>query len=98
MSIRGGIQFQIGSTWPISADSDEYEWLGGKGSFLVKATGAGTVTLQVKLPDETTFLAVGSDTTIATTTGGGNFELPRCRLKVAVSGFTNVYARAASTE
>lgn len=96
MSVRSSIQFQIGATWPISADSDEFEWQGGKGSFLAKATGAGTITLQVKLPDDTTYVAVGTDTTL-TANGGGNFELPRCRLKVAVSGFTNVYARAAST-
>lgn len=80
-----------------AGNSAALTWRGGKGTFLAKATGYGTVTLQVLLPDGATWVAVGSDTTLAAD-GGGNFELPPCSLRVAAVTATAVYAQAVSTQ
>ena len=71
--------------------------IAGKGTFLVKGSTFGTVSLEMKLPDNTTWVAVGADTTRAAD-GGGNFELPPSELRVAISGATAVYATVASIE
>lgn len=79
-----------------SATSSALPWRGGKGTFLCKATGYGTVKLQVLGPDGSTWIDVGTDTTL-TADGGGNFELPPCSLRVNVATATAVYAIAVSS-
>lgn len=80
-----------------SATSGALQWRGGPGTFLVKATGFGTVKLQVLLPDGATWFDVGSDTTL-TADGGGNFDLPPCSLRANVATATAVYATAVSRQ
>jgi hypothetical protein len=80
-----------------SATSAAYTWKGGEGTFMTKATwGGGTVKLQVLGPDGTTYIDVGSDTTL-TADGGGNFSLPAGALiRANVATATAVYASVAS--
>lgn len=83
-----------------SATGAGQNWRGGKGSFLVAGTfGGATVSLQVLGPDKTTWTDVGVDTTL-TAGPGGNFELPPCQLRAAVSGGSpsGLYAKAASIQ
>lgn len=62
------------------------DWEGGNGAFLVAGTvGGGTYTLQMQAPDGSTWLALGSNTTL-TAAGTGGFSAPACRLRVNVSG------------
>ena len=69
-----------------AASSNEFIWPGGIGSFMVVGTwGGATISLQYKAPDGSTFVDVGTDTTL-TANGGGNFELPSCVIKATVSG------------
>ena len=78
-----------------NATSAWLPWRGGSGTFLVEATwGGGTVTLEMKGPNGTA-IAVGTDTT-KTANGGGNFELPPCELRAAVTTATDVHALAVS--
>lgn len=77
-----------------SATGTAVLWPGGKGTFTAQATfGGGTVKLQVLGPDGTNYIDVGSDTTL-TAAGGGNFELPRCYIRVNIATATAVYATA----
>lgn len=81
----------------ISATTAAFNWRGGKGSLIVHATwGGGTVKLQMLAADNTTWIDVGTDTTL-TADGGGNFELPAGQLRVNVATATAVYAVVAST-
>jgi hypothetical protein len=80
-----------------AATSGALPWRGGPGTFLAKATGFGTVKLQVLLPDQTTWFDVGADTTL-TADGGGNFDLPPCQLRANVATATAVYAVAVSRQ
>lgn len=75
----------------ISATTTGVQWDGGKGSFVVHATfGGGTVKLQYLSADATTWVDMGTDTTV-TADGGGNFEIGRCQLRVNVATATAVY-------
>lgn len=75
-----------------SATSAGIQWPGGKGSFIVKATwGGGTVKLQYLSADATTWVDMGTDTTL-TADGGGNFEIGKCQLRANVATATAVYA------
>lgn len=77
-----------------SATSSAAEWPGGRGVFQAVATfGGGSVTLQYLGPDGATWLAAGSDTTLAAN-GGGVFNLPPGRIRAAVATATAVYAAA----
>lgn len=72
-------------------------WPGGDGTLFVDSTGfnGATVTLQAKLPAGS-YAAVGSNTTF-TAAGLGNFYLPPCTIRVAISVATPsaaVFARA----
>jgi hypothetical protein len=80
-----------------SATTLYFPWRGGPGTFLVEATfGGGSVKLQVKGPNGTA-IDVGTDTTLAAN-GGGNFDLPPCELRAAVTTATAVYAIAVSRQ
>jgi hypothetical protein len=60
------------------------EWRGGSGTFFAQGTFDGaTAKLQYSL-DGTTWTDVGVDTTL-TDSGGGNFSLGPCRLRVNVA-------------
>jgi hypothetical protein len=75
-----------------SATSSEKIWPGGVGVFMAHATfGGGSVKLQYKLPDGSTWTDAGADTSL-TADGGGVFELPPCNIRAAVATATGVYA------
>lgn len=77
-----------------SATSAEFVWSGGTGVFQVVATfGGGSVSLQYLGPNGSTWVAAGSDTTLAAN-GGGVFTLPPGKIRAAVATATAVYARA----
>ena len=62
------------------------QWNGGRASFTVVGTfGGATVALQWLGPDGVTWVNVGTETTL-TAAGVGNFELPRGKLRVTVTG------------
>lgn len=71
------------------------QWPGGFGNFSAQATFSGaTVKLQYLGPDGTNYIDAGGDTTL-TAAGGGNFILPRCTIRAAVTGGppSGVYAQ-----
>ena len=69
-----------------SATGSAVAWPGGSGSFMCAGTfGGATVTLQFLGPDGTTYLAMGTDTTL-TANGGGNFFIAPCTLRCLVAG------------
>lgn len=85
----------------ISATTAAFIWRGGRGTFIVKATGFGTVKLQYLLPDNTTWDDVdqGSDTFVTLTAdGAGNFDMPPCQMRVNVATATAVYATVVSRQ
>jgi hypothetical protein len=72
---------------------DAVEWSGGRGAFSVYSGtfGGATVTLQWSPDDGSTWLAVdasGDTFTTKTAAGSGNFELPPCLVRAAVTGGT----------
>lgn len=74
-------------------------WPGGRGFFAVTATfGAGSVALETLAPDGSTWIAVpnaGTGAAISfTAAGGALFELPPCRIRLAVVTATGVNALA----
>ena len=69
-----------------SATGSAVRWPGGRGTFMADGTFASaTITLSVLGPDGSSYIAVGTDTTL-TAEGCGNFDLPPCKLKAVVSG------------
>lgn len=61
-------------------------WPGGRGHFAVAGTFDGnTVALEFLGPDDTTWIAAGSATSL-TSAGGGVFELPPCAIRASVTG------------
>ena len=80
-----------------SATGSAFAWRGGSGTFSAVGTyNSGTVKLQFLGPDNTTWIDVGSDTTL-TANGGGNFELPPAQIRAAVTGSPSaIYAQAVS--
>lgn len=61
-------------------------WGGGVGVFTVVGTFSGaTVSLQFLGPDNSTAVAMGTDTTL-TAAGGGGFVFPPGRIRAAISG------------
>lgn len=76
-----------------AATSSAKAWPGGKGLFAVKATGFGSVALQILLPDGATwFTPAGAS---LTADGATVFEFPPCQIRALVTGATAVYAEAA---
>jgi hypothetical protein len=71
------------------------DWAGGRGVFSVPVAtfGGGTVKLQWSPDDGTTWLDVGTDTTL-TAAGAGAFELPPCKIRVNIATATAVTAYA----
>lgn len=63
------------------------KWPGGRGVFMALASAWGTATLQFQMPDGSTWVDVGSDTTLSAT-GAGGFELHPCDIRVSLSGTT----------
>jgi hypothetical protein len=62
-------------------------WGGGQGVFTVIGVPDGaTATFQYAIDDALTAVAVGTNTTFINSTGGAQFVLPKCRIRVAVSG------------
>lgn len=80
-----------------TATGDPVEWPGGEGRVQLRGTmGGATVTLQVRDSDDTTYHAVGSDTTF-TATGSAGFKLEAgamIRMLVAGGPPTALYASA----
>jgi len=79
-----------------SATGSAAQWGGGAGVFSACGTFSGaTVTLQFLGPDGSTWVAVGSDTTL-TANGGGGFVLPPGQIRAAISGGppSGMYAQA----
>lgn len=78
-----------------AADSDEYIWPGGDGVFDAVATwGGGSVSLEFLAADGSTWVAVGTDTTL-TANGAGAFILGEgVKIRANVTTATAVYARA----
>lgn len=69
-----------------SATGSSTQWPGGPGIFTVAGTfGGATVTLQFMGPDSTTWIAMGTDTTL-TAAGGALFTFCPGRIRAAVSG------------
>lgn len=65
-------------------------WPGGQGLFAVVGTfGGATATLQFLGPDGTTWMAVGSTTTVTAATDVV-FVLPRGQIRLAITGGTSV--------
>lgn len=78
-----------------SATSASMLWPGGVGLFAALATfGGGTVKLQFRGPDNSTWMDAGTETTLAAA-GAGIFELPPCQIRASVATATAVYAIAA---
>lgn len=80
-----------------SATGAAVTWPGGKGVFTVVGSfSAGTVSLQFLGPDGTTWIDVGTSTTV-TAAACAAFELPQGQLRASVSGGTpsGLYARVA---
>lgn len=70
------------------------DWQGGNGAFLLAGTvGGGTYTLQIQCPDGTTWLALGSNTTL-TAAGTGGFSAPAGRMRLTVTGAAGASIRA----
>lgn len=80
-----------------SATGAAQDWPGGRGTLSVAGTFNGaTVKLQVLGPDSTTWIDAGTYTTF-TAAGLGNFDLPLCKIRAAVTGGsspTGLYAVA----
>jgi len=74
-----------------SATSASVDWPGGRGSFEAVAGVWGTVSLQYLGPDDSTWVDMGTDTTL-TANGGGVFTMGPGTLRAFVSGATGVYA------
>lgn len=69
-----------------SATSPAFDCPGGDCVFMAAGTfGGATVSLQVQLPDGSTWLAAGTNTTL-TAAGGGYVILPPGQIRVAVTG------------
>jgi len=78
----------------LSASGQWYDWPGGSGVFVARATwGGGTVKLQFSMDGGTTAVDVGTYTTL-TANGGGNFTLPACKIRANIATATAVYATA----
>ncbi len=76
-----------------AANTTGYQWPGGKGNFMVKATfGGGSVALQYQLPDNSTWVTPTDGS--LTADGGIIFELGPCLIKALVTTATAVYATA----
>jgi len=74
----------------IGATTAAFELRGGKYAITAKATGAGTMGLQMQGPDGSTFLAV--HTAFAAVTGFIVIDIPPGQYKFVIATFTAVFA------
>jgi hypothetical protein len=85
----------VSMKWTISSNTSTsgIVWPGGRGVFTVFGTfGSGTYKLQASYDDGTTWMDVdrsGDTYCTFTTNGSGGFELPKCQVRVNVSGATS---------
>lgn len=81
-----------------TGEGSSQKWNGGRLCFQVKADswGGGTVSLQMCMPDQTTWVAVGTDTTLMAD-GIGGAELPICLVRAVATTATGVTAWASGT-
>ena len=76
-----------------SATGSAVDWLGGKGVFTAEATwGGGTVKLQFKTANSTTWVDVPNNS--MTANGLTSFELPAGQIRANIATATAVYAFA----
>lgn len=80
-SINQKLLGQSGNT----ATGASFQWRGGDGSFMVDTSSinGATVALQVQLPGGS-WVNVGANTTL-TAVGIGNFVLPECNIRCAIT-------------
>lgn len=93
MEIRMAIPIAMKWTITTNASTSGVVWPGGRGVFTVFGStfGAGTYKLQVSYDDGATWMDVdrsGDTYCTFTTNGSGGFELPKCQVRVGVSGAT----------
>jgi len=70
------------------------DWEGGNGAFIVVGTfGGGTYQLQLQAPDGSSWVSVGTSSTL-TTVGAAGFTAPAGRLRVAVTGSAGASVKA----
>lgn len=74
----------------IAATTAVFQLRGGKYSIAAAAAGAGTMGLQMQLPDGTSFIAV--HTAFAAVTGFIVVDLPPGQYKFVIATFTAVFA------
>jgi len=73
-------------TWTADGNSTVVQWPGGLGQMVACGTwGGGTITLEMSPDDETTWLAIGGDSTV-TTDACVNFDLNACDLRLVLAG------------
>ena len=83
-----------------SATGSTFQWPGGPGAFFCAGTFGGTsASLDVLMPDGTTWIAVTTGTTVGAA-GGGNFMLPPAQIRCSLTGGspTAMYAVAVQIE
>lgn len=90
MSIRGDGIFADGTagfpTIVADGSSPIVNWPGGDGTFIaVGGFGGGTATLQMRAPDGTTWLSLGTSVAL-TAAGVAGFSAPVCQLRVTLAG------------
>jgi hypothetical protein len=84
----------VAMKWTITSNTttSDIVWPGGRGVFTAFGTfGGGTYKLQVSFDDAATWIDVdrsGDTYCTFTANGSGGFELPKCRVRVNVSGAT----------
>ena len=78
----------ISETLSADGSSAVLDWDGRfVGHFAAHGTfGSGTATLEYSLDDGSNYFSVDSTNLAYTEDGQGNFELPKCKLRVTVSG------------
>lgn len=79
-----------------SATGSWFTWDGGRGTFVVSGTvGGSSIALEMKGANDVA-TPVGTDVTFTALPGIGNFDLPPCQIRCAVTGGTPsaLYARA----
>ena len=77
---------KYGSAGTLTSDgsSSEFDWPGGKGTYMARGTWDGaTVTLEMSA-DGDNFISVGTDAEL-TAVGAGGFDVSGCKLRVTMS-------------
>lgn len=92
MARRRQLPFADGTTATptLAADgsSPDVDWQGGNGViFAIGTFGGGTLTTNIKAPDDTTYVSLGTGT-VFTANGVGGFTAPAGKLRVTLAGST----------